>query len=129
GGGEMASVWDILRRIQSITGRKAHVRHGPPPPGAQRHTSADTTRTRRQLGGEPRVGLEEGLARQVDWQRANVDMCPVFEAAPTNFLSPRLAQARPPLPASARLRQFENWAALARHPCVSRARVTPIRGV
>src|SRR5262245_10331167 len=73
GGGEMASVRDILRRIESITGRKARVRHAPPRPGDQRHTFADTTRIRRHLGWEPRVGLEEGLARQVDWQRANVD--------------------------------------------------------
>jgi nucleoside-diphosphate-sugar epimerase len=73
GGGEMASVWDILHRLEAITGKKANVRNGPARPGDQRHTFADTTRLRRHLGWEPRVGLEEGLARQVEWQQQNTD--------------------------------------------------------
>jgi nucleoside-diphosphate-sugar epimerase len=68
GGGEVASVWDILRKLETITGRKVIVQSAPARPGDQRHTCADTGKLMRHLGWEPRVGLEEGLARQVEWQ-------------------------------------------------------------
>jgi nucleoside-diphosphate-sugar epimerase len=69
GGGETASVWDILRRLEQIIGCQARVQREPARPGDQRYTLADTTRLLRHLGWQPRVGLDEGLARQVTWQR------------------------------------------------------------
>jgi nucleoside-diphosphate-sugar epimerase len=69
GGGETASVWDILARLERILGRKARIESAPARPGDQRHTGADTTKLLRHLGWQPRVGLDEGLARQVEWQR------------------------------------------------------------
>ena len=69
GGGETASVWDILQRLEKIIGRKARTIPQPARPGDQRHTVADTTRLWRHLGWKPCVGLDEGLARQVEWQR------------------------------------------------------------
>jgi nucleoside-diphosphate-sugar epimerase len=70
GGGEPADVWDVLRRLEALAGRKAVVRQGPARAGDQRHTFADTARIRRHLGWQPRTPLDEGLARQWDWQRA-----------------------------------------------------------
>ena len=69
GGGETATVWEILRHLEAISGRKAVVRQAPARPGDQRHTFADTAKLRRQLGWEPRTQLAEGLARQFDWQQ------------------------------------------------------------
>lgn len=69
GGGEMASVWDILNRLEAIIGTKARTRNLPARPGDQRHNSADTTKLRRHLGWRPIVTLDEGLTRQVEWQR------------------------------------------------------------
>ena len=69
GGGETANVWDILHRLERIIGCKAHVQGEAARPGDQRYTFADTSRLTRQLGWQPRVGLDEGLARQVAWQR------------------------------------------------------------
>jgi nucleoside-diphosphate-sugar epimerase len=71
GGGETASVWDILHKLEKIIGRKPIVIRQPARAGDQRHTTADTARLCRQLGWQPRIGLDEGLARQVDWQRAS----------------------------------------------------------
>ena len=76
GGGEMASVWDILHRLEAIIGVKAQARQLAARPGDQRHTFADTTKLRRHLGWEPRVGLDEGLARQVEWQKQNSEFFP-----------------------------------------------------
>ncbi len=69
GGGESASVWDILQKLEAITGRRAQTRREPPRPGDQRYTFADTGKLQRHLGWQPRVGLDDGLARQVAWQR------------------------------------------------------------
>jgi nucleoside-diphosphate-sugar epimerase len=68
GGGEAASVWDILRRLEALSGRPARVRLEPARPGDQRHTLADTTKLTRHLGWQPRTPLDEGLARQWEWQ-------------------------------------------------------------
>jgi nucleoside-diphosphate-sugar epimerase len=69
GGGEMASVWDILRKLEKLAGRTARVRQEEGRAGDQRHTFADTTKLRSRLGWEPCVGLDEGLARQWEWQK------------------------------------------------------------
>lgn len=69
GGGEAASVWDILHRLEKLAGRPVVVRREPARPGDQRYTFADTTRIRRHLGWEPRTHLDDGLARQWEWQQ------------------------------------------------------------
>jgi nucleoside-diphosphate-sugar epimerase len=69
GGGETASVWDILGKLEKIIHRKAVIRRAPPRPGDQRSTCADTSKLRRHLGWEPRTTLNDGLTRQVNWQR------------------------------------------------------------
>jgi nucleoside-diphosphate-sugar epimerase len=68
GGGEAASVWDVLHKLEAITGRSAGVHRQPPRPGDQRYTLADTGKLTRHLGWRPRTGLDEGLASQADWQ-------------------------------------------------------------
>ena len=70
GGGETASVWEILGKLEKILGRKAIVRTGAARAGDQRSTFADTSKLRRHLGWEARTPLDEGLARQVEWQKA-----------------------------------------------------------
>jgi nucleoside-diphosphate-sugar epimerase len=68
GGGETASVWDILGYLEPLAGRRAEVRQEPARPGDQRQTAADTSKLRRHLGWEPRTSLKEGLTRQWHWQ-------------------------------------------------------------
>jgi nucleoside-diphosphate-sugar epimerase len=72
GGAETANVWDVLRRLEKIIGRPAVVRREPARAGDQRYTFADTSKLTRHLGWQPRVDLDEGLARQVAWQRCQV---------------------------------------------------------
>jgi nucleoside-diphosphate-sugar epimerase len=69
GGGETASVWDILGKLEKITGRKADVRSAPARAGDQRTTFADTSKLSRHLGWHATMPLDQGLARQVEWQR------------------------------------------------------------
>jgi nucleoside-diphosphate-sugar epimerase len=68
GGGEAATVWDILHKLEALADRPAKVYQEPARPGDQRSTFADTTKLRTHLGWEPDTSLEEGLALQWAWQ-------------------------------------------------------------
>lgn len=68
GGGETASVWDILGKLERITGMKARVRQEEARAGDQRTSQADISKATRDLGWSPKVSLDDGLARQVAWQ-------------------------------------------------------------
>jgi nucleoside-diphosphate-sugar epimerase len=72
GGGETANVWEILGKLERIVGRRAQVRREAARPGDQRVTVADTSKIARHLGWRPRVGLDEGLAKQVEWQQSRL---------------------------------------------------------
>jgi nucleoside-diphosphate-sugar epimerase len=72
GGGEMVSILDVMAKLERIGGKKFTVKSEAARIGDQRHTFADTTKLRRHLGWEPKTGLDDGLARQFEWQRANV---------------------------------------------------------
>src|SRR5262249_40856038 len=69
GGGETASVWDILRRLEALAGRPIPTRREAARAGDQRYTLAHTPKLRRRLGWKACTTLEEGLRAQWDWQR------------------------------------------------------------
>ena len=69
GGGEAVSVWDVIRKLEAIIGVQANIRHEMARRGDQRHTCADTGKLSRHLAWRPRVGIDEGLQRQVQWQK------------------------------------------------------------
>jgi nucleoside-diphosphate-sugar epimerase len=73
GGGEAATVWDIIRKLEHLAGRPARVRQEPPRAGDQRYTFADTGKLRSHLDWVPTVELDDGLARQWAWQRDELD--------------------------------------------------------
>jgi UDP-glucuronate 4-epimerase len=72
GGGEEATMREVIDRFERLSGRKLDLRAAPPAAGDVRRTSADVSRIRRDLGWEPRVGLEEGLRAQWSWASARV---------------------------------------------------------
>jgi nucleoside-diphosphate-sugar epimerase len=67
GGGSRVSVNDVLEMIGRIAGRKPVVNVDPVQKGDMRHTYADTSLARADLGYQPTVGLEEGLAAEYRW--------------------------------------------------------------
>lgn len=72
GGGEAVTIWEILRKLEALTGNRAAVRQEAGRAGDQRYTGADTSKLTRHLGWRPRIGLDEGLARQLAWQQQGV---------------------------------------------------------
>ena len=67
GGGSRVSVNDVLGIIGRVTGSTPTTRTDVPQKGDMRHTYADTTAARTDLGFIPTVGLEEGLAAEYRW--------------------------------------------------------------
>jgi len=68
GGALEASMNETIALFEAISGRRLDLRrHDEPVAGDQRRTKADTSRIRAELGWEPRVSLEDGIARQWAW--------------------------------------------------------------
>jgi nucleoside-diphosphate-sugar epimerase len=73
GGGCRTSISEVIRLLESLTGRQAAIQLGPGQPGEARHTLADCSAARADLGFEPRVSLESGLVAQIEWLRRTVE--------------------------------------------------------
>lgn len=63
-------VSQILATIERALGKSAIVRREEPRPGDAPETYADITKARELLGFEPKVSLEDGIARFVEWYRS-----------------------------------------------------------
>ena len=72
GGGEEASMLDVIAALERISGRALDIRHGPSAAGDVRRTKADVTRIRDELGWEARTPLEDGLRAQWEWTAGRV---------------------------------------------------------
>jgi nucleoside-diphosphate-sugar epimerase len=70
GGGELVTVLEVFRKLERIIGRPALIERHPPRAGDQLATGADVTKLTRHTGWTPTTGIDEGLARQVEWQRS-----------------------------------------------------------
>ena len=73
GGGNEATMTEVVELIESITRRPLDLVHGPDQAGDVRRTGGDTTLARTQLGWCPAMELEAGLRSELDWVRARRD--------------------------------------------------------
>jgi UDP-glucuronate 4-epimerase len=60
---------ELVAALERATGRRARLERHPDQPGDVPVTYASVDKARRLLGFEPRVALEEGLRRSVEWYR------------------------------------------------------------
>ena len=67
GGGNRASVREMVEAVAKVTGAEFEVRYGPEARGDVKSTWADSRLAEEVLGYRPRVGLEEGVAAQAGW--------------------------------------------------------------
>jgi nucleoside-diphosphate-sugar epimerase len=58
---------EVIEMIGRVAGRRPLVTVDPVQKGDMRHTYADTSLARADLGYAPTVGLEEGLAAEYRW--------------------------------------------------------------
>lgn len=71
GGRRPVSLLDVIGQLETLLGRKAELVFKPFHSADMLETSANIEKAKRLLGWEPRIDLAEGLARTVDWYRAN----------------------------------------------------------
>jgi len=67
GGGARVTMNSVIKLLEKITGRPARLVNVETQKGDVRHTYADTSAARTDLGYAPRVSLEEGLRAEVQW--------------------------------------------------------------
>jgi nucleoside-diphosphate-sugar epimerase len=67
GGGSRVSLNHVFEMIGRVAGRQPRLNVDPAQKGDMRHTYADTSLARADLGYQPTVGLEEGLAAEYRW--------------------------------------------------------------
>lgn len=71
GGARVTSLARLIDLVATALGVEARVVSAPLQPGDVPLTWADTTRAERDLGYRPRVTIEDGVCRFVDWYRAH----------------------------------------------------------
>jgi len=70
GRSEVVSLKELIAHIEIALGKKAKLVFQSEQPGDVRQTCADLSRSRQALGYEPKVGIQEGIGRFVEWYRA-----------------------------------------------------------
>jgi nucleoside-diphosphate-sugar epimerase len=68
--GERHTLNQLAALLKRLTGKQRAVRHAEARPGDVRHSLADLTRVRAELGFEPKVDFRTGLARTLEWYSA-----------------------------------------------------------
>jgi UDP-glucose 4-epimerase len=70
GTGRGISLLDLLAALNRLLGTSVQPQHAAPRIGDIRHSRADIQRAREELGYEPAVSFEQGLAETLDWYRS-----------------------------------------------------------
>jgi nucleoside-diphosphate-sugar epimerase len=69
GNGNRYTLNEVWRQLQEIEGVRLPVKYGPEREGDVRHSQADTTAARNELGHDPQYTLEQGLRRTLAWYK------------------------------------------------------------
>ena len=67
------SVKDLAAKIIKMTGSKSKIRFLPLPPDDPKQRRPDISLAKRELGWEPKIGLEEGLEKTIEYFRFMID--------------------------------------------------------
>ncbi len=67
GGGNRISVNDLIKQIGELVGKKARIKHVERQKGDAKDTLADITKTTKLIKCTPKIKIEEGLQRYVEW--------------------------------------------------------------
>ncbi len=74
-------LYQIFQLLKKLTGYAGDVKYAPERPGDVKHSLADISRAAHCLGYAPKVDMEEGLIRTIEWYRSREAEQPVAEPA------------------------------------------------
>jgi UDP-glucuronate 4-epimerase len=83
GGSRTTRLTDLIALLETRLGRKAVVEAQPDQPGDVVTTWADVDKAHRLLGYDPKVTIEDGLTRFVEWYRSAGEGAPAAAGAPS----------------------------------------------
>lgn len=69
GESRMIGLLDLVRLLEAALGKRAEIRYLPAQPGDVPVTYADLSRAKAEIGYDPKISIEEGIARFVAWYR------------------------------------------------------------
>lgn len=72
GSGRSIPVKTLVRRIIESSGKRIVVEHDLSRPSLRTKVSLDSTKARERLGWVPKVSLEEGIRKTLEWHRENI---------------------------------------------------------
>lgn len=67
GGHEVITINKLIKSLEEVIGKAAHIVYDPPNPADMLTNWADVSKAGHLIGWKPQVGLREGLQRLVDW--------------------------------------------------------------
>ncbi|MBX7246578.1 MAG: NAD-dependent epimerase/dehydratase family protein [Candidatus Sumerlaeaceae bacterium] len=67
GGGTQITMNNVIKLIESLAGKKARIKYVERHHGDVTHTGASVERARKDWGFQPKISLEEGLAREIEF--------------------------------------------------------------
>lgn len=72
GTGEPIRIADLAHALMNVAGKEVPIKYAPPRPGDIRHSYADISKARKELGWSPETRLEEGLKRTIEFIRRSL---------------------------------------------------------
>ncbi|MFO0968013.1 MAG: GDP-mannose 4,6-dehydratase [Gemmataceae bacterium] len=81
--GEEVSIREIAERIVRLTGERSEIVHLPGRPNDVLRLFGDPTKMRGRLGSSPRISIDDGLQRTIEWFQGHVALTPeVMDSLP-----------------------------------------------
>lgn len=77
GGGERISIRELAEKIMSITDSESEIIYSASVKGDADHTWSDVSKASKDLGYSPKIGLDEGLKRYVQWYIESMNHWPM----------------------------------------------------
>ncbi len=71
--GKAVSIKDLVNKIVSASGKKLAIEHDLTQPTIKTSLFLDCSLAKQELGWEPEVALDNGIARTIDWWREHID--------------------------------------------------------
>lgn len=71
--GKAVSIKDLVNKIVKASGKKLNIEHDLTQPTIKTSLYLDCSLAKQELGWQPQVDLDPGIARTIDWWRENID--------------------------------------------------------
>ena len=72
GFGSSIKVSDLVNKIVTFSGKNLIVKNDTSKPTIKTRVALDCGKAKRQFGWEPKVSLDEGILKTMDWHRSNI---------------------------------------------------------